>query len=44
MFNAEPDHRLDRMIAFFKEFPPVYQDYILQQIEPLKKFRQKAGD
>jgi transcriptional regulator with XRE-family HTH domain len=41
MFTIEPDCRLERMIALFQEFPPAYKDYILQQIELLKKFRQK---
>jgi transcriptional regulator with XRE-family HTH domain len=44
MFNTEPDQQLDQMIALFQEFPPVYKDYILQQIELLKKLRQKDGE
>jgi transcriptional regulator with XRE-family HTH domain len=42
MFSTKPDLRLERMITLFQEFPPDYQDYILQQIELLKKLRQKA--
>jgi transcriptional regulator with XRE-family HTH domain len=43
MFDTEPDQRLERMIALFQEFPPAYKDYILQQIELLKKLRRQNG-
>ncbi|MDR3338260.1 MAG: helix-turn-helix domain-containing protein [Treponema sp.] len=44
MFDEELDLRLDRMITLFQEFSPAYKDYILQQIELLKKLRRKTDE
>jgi transcriptional regulator with XRE-family HTH domain len=37
MFYETHDPRLERLIRIFKELPMDFQDYILQQIEELKK-------
>jgi hypothetical protein len=41
MFARETDPRLDSMIRIFQELPPDFQDYILLQIEQLKKLHKK---
>jgi hypothetical protein len=37
MFNKTPDYKLQQIIHVFQELPPDFQDYVLQQIEQLKK-------
>jgi transcriptional regulator with XRE-family HTH domain len=37
MFDQKPDLKLANMISIFQELPPDFQDYILLQIEQLKK-------
>jgi transcriptional regulator with XRE-family HTH domain len=41
MFSREIDPRLDSMIQIFQELPADFQDYILLQIEELKKLHKK---
>ena len=43
MFSKAPDLKLQRMVSIFQELPDEYKDYILQQIEQLKKLRQKTA-
>jgi len=42
MFSKAPDLKLQKMIGIFQEFPDEYKDYILQQIELLKKLRSRT--
>ncbi|MDR3171479.1 MAG: helix-turn-helix domain-containing protein [Treponema sp.] len=42
MFNNAADPRLERLIRIFQELPPDFQDYILQQIDQLKKLHHGA--
>ena len=42
MFSNAPDLKLQKMIGIFQELPDEYKDYILQQIEQLKKLRLKT--
>jgi transcriptional regulator with XRE-family HTH domain len=37
MFDKTPDPRLEHLTRIFQELPPDFQDYILQQIDQLKK-------
>jgi transcriptional regulator with XRE-family HTH domain len=37
IFTHTPDPKLQRMIAIFQELPDECKDYVLQQIEQLKK-------
>jgi transcriptional regulator with XRE-family HTH domain len=37
MFARKTDPRLDNVIRIFQELPPDFQDYLLLQIEELKK-------
>lgn len=39
MFDREPDTRLEQLLREFQELPPNFQEYVLQQIEALKKLR-----
>jgi transcriptional regulator with XRE-family HTH domain len=41
MFTQKTDPRLDGMIRIFQELPSDFQDYILLQIEELKKLHKK---
>jgi transcriptional regulator with XRE-family HTH domain len=41
MFTIAPDPKLQRMMAIFQELPDECKDYILQQIEQLKKLHSK---
>jgi transcriptional regulator with XRE-family HTH domain len=41
MFTQTPDPRIDSVIQIFQELPPHFQDYILRQIEELKKLHKK---
>jgi transcriptional regulator with XRE-family HTH domain len=40
--NDAADPRLERLIRIFQELPPDFQDYILQQIDQLKKLHHGA--
>jgi transcriptional regulator with XRE-family HTH domain len=42
MFDETPDPRLERLIRIFQELPPDFQDYILQQIDQLKKLHRSV--
>jgi transcriptional regulator with XRE-family HTH domain len=42
MFSKMPDLKLQKMISIFQELPDEYKDYILQQIDQLKKLRLRA--
>jgi transcriptional regulator with XRE-family HTH domain len=42
MFSKAPDLKLQKMIRIFQELPDEYKDYVLQQIEQLKKLRLKT--
>ena len=39
MFSKAPDLKLQKMIGVFQELPDEYKEYILQQIDELKKLR-----
>ncbi|MDR3238349.1 MAG: helix-turn-helix domain-containing protein [Spirochaetia bacterium] len=41
MFDKSPDLKLEKLISIFQELPPDFQDYLMQQIEGLKKLRKK---
>jgi transcriptional regulator with XRE-family HTH domain len=41
LFAKKPDPKLDSIIRIFQELPPDFQDYILLQIEQLKKLHKK---
>jgi transcriptional regulator with XRE-family HTH domain len=41
MFTQKTDPRLDSIIQIFQELPPHFQDYIMLQIEELKKLHKK---
>lgn len=43
MFDQEPDTNLTRMVAFFKELRPEFQDYVLQQIDQLLDLQKKTN-
>lgn len=43
MFDQEPDQNLNRMVAFFKELRPEFQDYVLQQIDQLLDLQKKTN-
>jgi transcriptional regulator with XRE-family HTH domain len=40
MFDKTPDHKLSQVVRIFQELPPDFQDYVLQQIEGLRKLRE----
>jgi transcriptional regulator with XRE-family HTH domain len=42
MFDDNADPRLEQIIHIFRELPPDFQDYILQQIDQLKKLHHGA--
>ena len=42
MFSKAPDLKLQKMISIFQELPDEYKDFILQQIDQLKKLRSKT--
>jgi len=42
MFAKGPDLKLQKMIGIFQELPDEYKEYILQQIDQLKKLRIKT--
>ena len=42
MFSKAPDLKLQKMIGIFQELPDEYKDYVLQQIDQLKKLRSKT--
>ena len=42
MFSKVPDLKLQKMIGIFQELPDEYKDYVLQQIDQLKKLRSKT--
>jgi transcriptional regulator with XRE-family HTH domain len=42
MFSRLPDLKLQKMIGIFQELPDEYKDYILLQIEQLKRLRLKT--
>ena len=42
VFSKAPDLKLQKMIGIFQELPDEYKDYILQQIDQLKKLRLKT--
>jgi transcriptional regulator with XRE-family HTH domain len=37
MFDKNPDYKLAQVMRIFQDLPPDFQDYVLQQIEELKK-------
>ncbi|MDR3302589.1 MAG: helix-turn-helix domain-containing protein [Spirochaetaceae bacterium] len=37
MFDKSADGKIARIVRIFEELPPDFQDYILQQVEQLKK-------
>jgi len=39
IFSKEPDLKLQKMTGIFQELPDEYKDYVLQQIDLLKKLR-----
>ena len=41
MFDRTPDFKLTQVVRIFQELPPDFQDYILRQIEELKKLNNK---
>jgi transcriptional regulator with XRE-family HTH domain len=43
MFIKETDPKLDNLVRIFQELPPDFQDYILLQIEQLKKITHKMS-
>ena len=43
IFSKIPDLKMQKMINIFQEMPDEYKDYILQQIDLLKKLRLKTG-
>jgi transcriptional regulator with XRE-family HTH domain len=43
VFDEIPDQKLQQMISIFQGLPEDYKDYILQQIEELKKLHKKTG-
>jgi len=42
MFSKIPDVKLQKIIGVFQELPDEYKDYILQQIDLIKKLRQRT--
>lgn len=42
MFSKIPDIKLQKIIGVFQELPDEYKDYILQQIDLIKKLRQRT--
>jgi len=42
MFSRIPDMKLQKMIGIFQELPDEYKDYIIQQIDQVKKLRQRT--
>ena len=42
IFSKKPDLKLQKMTGIFQELPDEYKDYILQQIDQLKKLRLKT--
>ena len=42
IFSKMPDLKLQKMTGIFQELPDEYKDYILQQIDQLKKLRLKT--
>jgi transcriptional regulator with XRE-family HTH domain len=42
IFSKLPDLKLQKMIGIFQELPDEYKDYILLQIEQLKRLRLKT--
>jgi len=42
VFSKVPDLKLQKMIGIFQELPDEYKDYLLQQIDQLKKLRMKT--
>jgi transcriptional regulator with XRE-family HTH domain len=42
IFSKVPDLKLQKMVGIFQELPDEYKDYILQQIDQLKKLRIKT--
>ena len=42
VFSKAPDLKLQKLIGIFQELPDEYKDCILQQIEQIKKLRQKT--
>jgi transcriptional regulator with XRE-family HTH domain len=43
IFDEIPDQKLQQLIGIFQSLPEDYKDYILLQIEQLKKLREKTG-
>ena len=39
VFSKAPDLKLQKMIGIFQELPDEYKDYVLHQIDQLKKLR-----
>jgi transcriptional regulator with XRE-family HTH domain len=44
IFDEIPDQKLQQLISIFQSLPEDYKDYILQQIEQLKKLHKKTGE
>jgi transcriptional regulator with XRE-family HTH domain len=44
VFTQDPDPKLQRMISVFQELPDECKDYILQQIELLKKLHKRIKE
>jgi transcriptional regulator with XRE-family HTH domain len=44
IFDETPDQKLQQMISIFQGLPEDYKDYILQQIEQLKKLHKKTSE
>ncbi|GHT82717.1 hypothetical protein FACS1894137_02150 [Spirochaetia bacterium] len=44
IFDETPDQKLQQMISIFQSLPEDYKDYILQQIEQLKKLHKKTSE
>ena len=42
IFSNRPDLKMQKMIGIFQELPDEYKDYVLHQIELLKKLRLKT--
>ena len=42
IFSKVPDLKLQKMVNIFQELPDEYKDFILQQIDQIKKLRQKT--
>jgi transcriptional regulator with XRE-family HTH domain len=44
IFDEKPDQKLQQLIRIFQALPEDYKDYILLQIEQLKKLHTKTGE